>query len=202
MLVPSSSTGHLHAPFGSLCLFGRVRAKFDSSPASSFERKDDGEAVPPKPLSGEPNLQLRVLTAPRRIHARPVAALPGGAALDLVELHTSVRQHYEEIGAVVGQIGQTKLLRLEKVLDDFARTLSLLEMLRVRGLALVHDTGLVATGFGLHARLPLGRRRVTRRHSALCASASFSIQPGMAILPWAMPCRTDRGMPVVRERSR
>src|SRR3974390_2253052 len=193
MLVPSSSTGHLHAPFGSLCLFGRVRAKFDSSPASSFERKDDGEAVPPKPLSSEPNLQLRVLTAPRRIHARPVAALPGGAALDLVELDTSVRQHYEEIGAVVGQIGQTKLLRIEKVLDDLARMLSLLEMLRVCGLTFVHDTGLVLACFGSQCCLRRGRRGTTSLHSALCAAANFSIQPGMAILPWAMACRTDSG---------
>src|SRR3974390_199797 len=154
MLVPSSSTRHLLTLFCNLRFFGRLRTELDAAPATGFQRENDSEAVPPKSLSGEPNLQLRVLTAPRRIHARPVAALPGGAALDLVEFHTSVRQQYEEIGAVVGQIGQTELLRLEKVLDDLARMLSLLEMLRARGLAFVHDTGLVAGGFCFLPRPP------------------------------------------------
>src|SRR5271166_5309799 len=178
MLVPSSSTGHPLFPVLRSVLFGCVRAEVDASPATGFQREDDGEAVPPKPLSGEPDLQLRVLAAPRRIHAGAVAALLGGASLDFVELHTSVRQHYEKIGTVKGQVCQTKLLRLEKVLHDLARTLSLLEILRVCGFTFVHDTRLVLARFGPHGCLRRGRRGTISTHSAPCALASLAIQSG------------------------
>ena len=77
-------------------------------PVPSRPPEDDRECEFVELSGGDVDLQLRDLAAPRRMHAGTVAALLGGAALDFVELHTSVRQH-EKIGTIVGQAGRRNL---------------------------------------------------------------------------------------------